>query len=65
MSLIQREGRPSLDLSPDATPTTAGWDEKYITSSNDCNDPVPVRKGKAEDNGWTKELNLVTIVEGK
>jgi hypothetical protein len=56
MALPQREGRPTLDLTPDKTPNTASWDEKYITSMNECNDPVPERKGKPEPNGWTKEM---------
>ena len=55
MSLPQREGRPALDLAPDSTPSNAGWIEKYVTSSNECNDPVPERKKPEPPNGWTKE----------
>ena len=56
MSLIQREGRPALDLVPDSTPVTAGWDEEYNDPMNDRNKPVPLRKGNEPANGWTKEL---------
>lgn len=58
MGLPQREGRPSLDISPeDSIPNHAGWDEHYgNVGMNDLNHPVPVRKGPAPDNGWTKEL---------
>ena len=53
--LIQREGRPALDLTPDATPSTAGWDERYDDPANDRNKPVPERKGAAEPNGWVND----------
>lgn len=56
MALPQREGRPGLDISPEATPDTAGWTEKFNSPGNDLNKPVPQRKGGPEPNGWTKEL---------
>lgn len=56
MSLPQREGRPKLDLTPDKTPSTAGWAEQYTDPANECNEPVKERKGPPEPNGWTKEL---------
>lgn len=55
MSLPQREGRPKLDLSPDATPDTASWDEKYEKPANSLNNPVP--KGTVKHpfhNGWAE-----------
>lgn len=55
MSLIQREGRPALDISPDATPNTAAWETQYNNPMNELNKPVPERKGAPEANGWTKE----------
>jgi hypothetical protein len=56
MGLPQREGRPVLDISPDATPVTAGWDEHFNDPMNDRNKPVPIRKGNADPNGWVHEL---------
>ncbi len=66
MSLPQREGRPSLDLSPDATPSNAGWDEHYDNKgANPLNHPVPERKGKPEINGWQNEAFAVeSEIEG-
>jgi len=65
MSLIQREGRPSLDIAPEKTPNTASWDEHYDNlGANDLNNPVPERKGKPEPNGWTNEAyDVNTVVE--
>ena len=59
MSLPQREGRPALDLSPDETPNTAGWNERYDDPANPLNEPVPIRKGPAEVNGWQVVANDV------
>jgi hypothetical protein len=56
MSLIQREGRPALDISPSKTPDTASWDETYDNKGmNPLNNPVPDRKGKPPVNGWLVE----------
>jgi hypothetical protein len=55
MALPQREGRPALDISPDATPDSAAWAESYNTPANELNKPVPVRQGGPEANGWTKD----------
>jgi hypothetical protein len=55
MGLPQREGRPSLDLSPDATPETASWDEQFPLPANKLNNPVP--KGEVYEpfhNGWAR-----------
>jgi hypothetical protein len=56
MALPQREGAASLDIAPDATPVTAGWDESYNDPMNDRNKPVPLRKGGPAPNGWVDEL---------
>lgn len=56
MSLPQREGAASLDISPDATPSTAGWDTNFNDPMNDLNKPVKEHTGKFPANGWTKEL---------
>jgi len=64
MSLIQREGRPALDLTPDATPSTAGWDEHYGNKPmNPLNEAVPERKGKEPVNGWMTERYDTTQTE--
>jgi len=57
MGLPQRENRPSLDISPEASiPETAGWQDDYgDVGMNPLNHPVPVRKGSAAANGWTQE----------
>lgn len=55
MGMPQRDGRPSLDISPADTPDTATWAEKYETSANELNHPVPQRKGGPAPNGWTVE----------
>ena len=69
MALPQREGRPALDIAPDATPDAASWDERYDNLGvNPLNHPVKVRKGPAEVNGWMKELydtNQTEEVGGK
>jgi hypothetical protein len=54
MPLPQREGRPVLDIAPEATPDTAAWDEKFILPANPMNNPVPIHKGLWPVNGWTK-----------
>ena len=54
MALPQREGRPALDISPDETPSTAGWCEEFNDPMNPLNKPVPVRSGQADVNGWTR-----------
>lgn len=56
MPLPQRDGRPSLDLTPDATPKTASWVTQYNDPMNDRNAPVKEREGPADPNGWTKEM---------
>lgn len=61
MALPQREGRPALDISPDATPTTAGWAEKYPDPMNPCNEAVPVRKGAPAVNGWQDDYVRVEL----
>lgn len=61
--LIQREGRPDLDLTPDETPNTAGWAEKYIVGANPLNAPVPERKGPPDINGWQHEIFTSTAGE--
>lgn len=40
MALPQREGRPSLDIAPDATPKTAGWAESFNEAANKLNNPT-------------------------
>jgi hypothetical protein len=56
MSLIQREGRPKLDLTPDETPDTAAWDEHYgNVGMNPMNNPSPIHTGDWPVNGWTKK----------
>ena len=42
------------DLSPDATPTTAGWCEEYNDPMNPLNKPAPIRTGKPDVNGWLR-----------
>lgn len=64
MGLPQREGRPSLDISPDATPQTAGWDEHYDNKgANKLNHPVPERKGGPDPDGWGHEAYDVEHVK--
>lgn len=64
MALIQREGRPKLDLTPDATPSTAGWAEHYDNKPmNPLNEAVPERKGKPDINGWQHEAYDVNQVD--
>ena len=57
MGLPQRENRPSLDISPESSiPETAGWQDDYDDKGmNELNWPVPIRKGKAPNNGWGAE----------
>ncbi len=55
MALIQRQGRPALDITPDTTPKTASWGEHFDEPMNPLNAARPERKGKPEVNGWTKE----------
>lgn len=65
MSLPQREGRPALDLSPEATPDTASWDDDYGNLPyNPLNGPVPQRKGKPALNGWMEVAVDTNIVAG-
>lgn len=66
MGLPQREGRPSLDISPDATPDTASWDEDYgDVGMNPLNEPVKARKGKPAVNGWmTIASDIMSEAEG-
>jgi len=53
MGLPQREGRPALNISPEATPDTASWAEDYDNvGMNPLNKPVELRKGKEPVNGW-------------
>ena len=54
MSLPQRGNQPSLDLTPDATPDTAAWDEEYDDPMNPLNKPAPLRSGPPDVNGWTR-----------
>jgi len=53
MGLPQREGRPSLDLSPDANPSSGK--QEFNSPMNELNGPVPERKGKPAPNGWQVE----------
>jgi hypothetical protein len=57
MALPQREGRPTLNINPEAsTPNTASWDEHYDNvGANELNHPVPERKGGPDANGWLHE----------
>ncbi len=65
MSLPQREGRPSLDLTPDKTPNTASWDEDYGNKPmNNLNEAVKVRKGAPAINGWQEEPYSVYPTSG-
>lgn len=68
MGMPQRENRPKLDL----TPEDADYYQKrpelqaesyYNDPMNDLNAPVPVRKGQAEPNGWTKEAYDINHVD--
>lgn len=63
MSLPQREGRPALSISPSETPDNASWCESYDKPANSLNEPVAVRKGKPEPNGWGWEVADVTRTE--
>jgi len=59
--LPQREGRPSLDISPeDSIPDTAGWAEKFTDPMNPLNKAVPERKEAPEPNGWVHESGIGT-----
>lgn len=55
MGLPQREGRPSLDIRPEANPG-ASWDEHYgNVGANKLNHPVPVGSVQAPyHNGWER-----------
>lgn len=66
MGLPQREGRPSLDLSPDATPDTASWDEDYgNVGMNPLNHPVKQDRSKYPVNGWlTIASDITSEAEG-
>lgn len=71
MSLIQREGRPALDLKPSADDTAefnsgAACQEDYgDVGMNPLNHPVPVRKGQEPVNGWmTVASDIVSEGEG-
>lgn len=57
MSLPQREGRPALHISPeDKLPNTAAWEtDRFDTSMNPLNEPVPLHKGDFQPNGWMFE----------
>lgn len=54
MGLPQRDGRPKLDLAPEANPSV-DWPERYNDPANELNKPVPLRKGGPAANGWEVE----------
>lgn len=66
MSLIQREGRPALDISPEKTPDTASWDEDYNDlGMNPLNYPVKEDRSKYPPNGWlTVASDIQSEAEG-
>jgi hypothetical protein len=47
---------PHRDVSPAATPKhTKPTQESFNDPMNDCNKPVPLRKGGPDENGWMHE----------
>lgn len=57
---MSTDNGPSRDVSPSKTPSfTKSKQESFNSPMNDCNKPVPERKGGPAPNGWTEVANDV------